>query len=418
MEKRQGLPGTARLAALLAAAALIGTGVHLGADTLRRDPAPRTPPEAAAAWVGTWTASPVAAAAPDGPVGSPAGPGGRTVRNVLHTSIGGTAARITLSNLFGTAPLDVSSVTLAVRAPGGGAGAALGTLRRVPFAGRHTATIAPGELLVSDPVALGVPHDGDLMVSIHTPAADAGATTHPRALQTSYVAEGDRTRETSGSAFTSRTPSWHHVTAVDVLTSEARGAVVAVGDSLTDGSASTHGANARWPDHLSDRLGGRYSVLNAGISGNRLLTEDRGPGALDRLDRDVLGRSGVRTVIVAVGINDLLRSPEAPPAAEVVAGYRRLADRARARGLRVVGATLAPCGGHRDCSAAVRAARTEINEAVRRGDIFDAVADFDRALRDPDDPERLAAAYDGGDHLHPGDAGCARMSEAVDPAAL
>ncbi|MEU1278196.1 SGNH/GDSL hydrolase family protein [Streptomyces sp. NPDC005805] len=408
MNKRQGY---ASLAALMAAIVAICGGIYLGVGAVKDRPALRTPPAAAPVWIGTWAASPVVPAPADTPLGSPSGRDGRSVRNVVHTSIGGTAARVTLSNLYGTVPLHISAVSLAVRA--GGAAAVPGTVRPVVFDGAHTVTIAPGGHLVSDPVALRIPYDGDLLISVHTPAPGGPATMHPQARQTSYVADGDRTGDERGEAYTGRTTSWHHVTAVDVLTSQAQGAVVTVGDSITDGVSSTLDANLRWPDVLADRLGGRYGVLNQGISGNRLLTEGRGPSTLDRLQRDVLDRSGVRTVVVAIGINDLLREPYAPPAAEVVAGYRELAARARAEGLRVVGATVLPCGGHRFCTPAVQSARVEINKAIRAGGIFDAVVDFDRALRDPYAPQRLYPLYDSGDHLHPSDAGYARMAETV-----
>ncbi|TXS55345.1 SGNH/GDSL hydrolase family protein [Streptomyces sp. t39] len=420
MNKRQGY---ASLAALMAVVALICGGIYLGIDTVRNGPAVRTPPSATPVWLATWAAAPVTALPADAgaATGTAGGRDGRSVRNVVHTSIGGTAARVTLSNLYGTVPLRVDAASLAVAAGGtGGAGAAAvpGSVRPVLFGGARGATVAPGGEIVSDPVALRIPYDGDLLVSVHVPGPGGPVTTHTHARRTSYVAAGDRTRDESGDGYTERIRSWHHVTAVDVLTSQARGAVVAVGDSITDGVTSTPDTDRRWPDVLADRLGGRHGVVNAGISGNRLLLDGRGESTLGRLDRDVLARSGARSVIVAIGINDLLRSPYAGTGEQVVAGLRELTGRARAQGLRVTGATILPCAGHPRCSAAVEAERAVVNGAVRSGTVFDAVVDFDRALRDPYAPRRLLPAYDSGDHLHPSDAGYARMGAVVDPATL
>ncbi|MET7714611.1 SGNH/GDSL hydrolase family protein [Streptomyces sp. NPDC005407] len=383
MHKRRGY---ATLAALTAVVVLICGAIYLGVGAAQGRTAVRTPAAAPAVWVGTWSAAPVEAAATT--TGTARATAGRSIRNVVHTSIGGVAARLTLSNLLGRRPLEIAHVSLAVRA-GRGPAAVPATLRRVTFQGAEAVTTV---------------------------------TIHPRARQTSYVADGDRTQDVSGDAYTGRTHAWHHLTAVDVLTRDARGAVVVVGDSITDGVTSTSDANRRWPDVLADRLAHRgashYGVLNQGISGNRLLAEGRGPSTLARFDRDVLARSGTRTVIVAIGINDLLHSPRTPTADTITAGFAELAHRAHERGLRVIGATLLPCGGHRRCTPAVESVCDQVNAIVRAGGIFDAVVDFDRALRDPYAPNRLRPRYDSGDHLHPSDAGYARMAKAVDPARL
>ncbi|MEV6398919.1 SGNH/GDSL hydrolase family protein [Streptomyces sp. NPDC051907] len=412
MNKRHGY---ATLAALTAVVVLICCAIYLGVGAAQGRTAVRTPEAAAPAWVGTWAASPATAVA-DSRRGRTY-PAGQSVRNVVHTSIGGTAARITVTNLLGAEQLKIAQVSLALRADHGSA-AVPGTLRRVTFGGAGSVVVAPGAQRLSDPVALQVPHDGDLLVTIHTPGPGGPVTSHPQARQTSYLAVGDRTQDVRGDAYTRQTPSWHHLASVDVLTPDARGAVVAIGDSITDGVTSTSDANVRWPDVLADRLGGRYGVLNQGISGNRLLTYGRGPSTLARFERDVLDQSGVSTVIVAIGINDLLRSPYGPTADRITAGLADLSRRAHARGLRVVGTTLLPCGGHYLCTPAVDAARIQVNSAVRKGRIFDAVVDFDRALRDPYSPYRMRPAYDSGDHLHPSDAGYLRMGRAVDLAQL
>ncbi|MGW0772463.1 SGNH/GDSL hydrolase family protein [Streptomyces sp. NPDC002835] len=414
MNKRQGY---VNLAALMTTVALICGGIYLGVGAVKKKPEVRTPPSAVPQWIGTWSASPVDAAPADSVVGTPSGRDGRSARNVVHTSIGGTAARVTFSNLYGTEPLRITGASLAVRA-GAGPAAVEGSLRRITFGGAYEVTVDPGGRIVSDAVVLRIPYDDDLLVSVHTPGPGGPVTTHPYALQTSYVADGDATQDETGAEYEDRTSSWHHITAVDVLTSQARGAIVAVGDSITDGALSTPGSNQRWPDILADRLGGRYGVLNQGISGNRLLEYGRGPSTLERFDRDVLARSGARTVIVAIGINDVLRAPHAPTAANVTAGLTELADRAHARGWRVIGSTLTPCGGHPRCTASAQAERLKINTAIRSDGIFDAVVDFDAALRDPYAPGRMRPVYDSGDHLHPSDAGYVRMGSVVDVGAL
>ncbi|MEU9013060.1 SGNH/GDSL hydrolase family protein [Streptomyces sp. NPDC048479] len=411
MNKRRGY---ATLAALTTVVALVCGAIYLGVGAAQGRTAARTPVAAPTVWVGTWAAAPAKAAPAVG------GRAGRSVRNVVHTSIGGTAARITLSNLLGEQPLKIAQVSLAVRA-GHGPAAVAGTLRRVTFQGAGAVTLAVGGQRVSDPVTLGIPYDGDLLVTVATTSPGGPVTVHPQARQTSYIADGDRTQDAGGDAYTRRTGAWQHLSGVDVLTRDTHGAVVAIGDSITDGVTSTSDANRRWPDVLADRLNrhGRlhYGVLNQGISGNRLLTDGRGPSTLARFDRDVLARAGVRTVIVAIGINDLLRGPDTS-ADRLTAGYAELTRQAHARGLRVVGATLMPCAGHRHCTRALEAVRDKVNAAIRTGRIFDSVVDFDRALRDPYAPDRLRPAYDSGDHLHPSDAGYARMGRAVDPARL
>ncbi|MEU7280891.1 GDSL-type esterase/lipase family protein [Streptomyces sp. NPDC045431] len=368
-----------------------------------------------AAWIGTWSAAPVEPA----PSHAQAAREPRSIRNVIHTSIGGTTARITLTNRYGGhRPLRVDAASLAVRAEG--AAAVPGTLRRVTFAGgRPYVTIPPGADAVSDPVPLAVPYDGDLLVTLYVPAG-APTTRHPVARQTSYAADGDHTREVSGAAYTEApAPTWHHLAAVDVVNPAARGAVLVLGDSLTDGVGSTRDANHRWPDLLADRLRSRgYGVVNQGIGGNRVLRDGRGPSALSRFERDALSRPGVRTVVICLGINDIIRPPHETDPRRITDGLTALTRQAHARGLRVVGSTLLPFGGHRRYTKELEAVRQQVNATIRTGGVFDAVVDFDRALRDPYAPTRLLPAYDSGDGLHPGDAGYRHMARTVDLAEL
>ncbi|MDJ0461108.1 SGNH/GDSL hydrolase family protein [Streptomyces sp. H27-C3] len=416
--------GYALLAALAAVVVLVSGAIFAGAtlsdagkDT-QADPHPRTPLRSAApansgTWTGTWATAP-AGAEPGTENGFP----GRSIRNVVHTSIGGSSARITLSNLYGTRPLRITHASIAVAATPGAPTAANGTMRRLLFGGSPTVIIPAGGQALSDAAPLRVPADGDLLVTTYSPTPSGPATHHPRARQTSYIAEGDRTQDVLGDLYAGQTPYWRYLTAVDVLSGKAQGAVVVIGDSITDGVTSTAGANRRWTDVLADRLDGRYSVLNQGISGNRLLMDGTGPSALSRFDRDVLSRSGAKAVVIVLGINDILRPPHEADPARITAGLEQLARQARARGLRVVGSTLMPFEGTRVHTPQLEAVRDAVNDRIRAGGIFDAVVDFDRALRDPYAPDRLLPAYDSGDHLHPSDAGYRRMGMAFDPATL
>ncbi|MEV6652339.1 SGNH/GDSL hydrolase family protein [Streptomyces sp. NPDC051219] len=409
--------GLAVLATLLTVAALVSAGVFMGVSGASgSEDRPAGHPRAL--WVGTWSASP--AAAEPGTHGT--GHSGRTFRNVIHTSIGGSRVRVTLSNLFGVRPLRIGHASIALAHPRERPAAAPGTLRPLTFGGSPAISIPAGGEITSDAARLPVPADADVLVSTYAPrsAAPAGPVTyHPRARQTSYAAAGDHTHDTGAQAYTERTLSWRHLTAVDVLSDRARGAVVVLGDSITDGSSSTVDANRRWPDVLADRLrtsrgAPRLGVLNQGISRNRLLTDASSPSALSRFDRDVLSRSGVRAVVVVIGVNDILGTPQQTDPARITDGLRELTRRAHARGLKVVGATVMPFGGHRGHTAERDAVRRAVNGTIRAGGVFDAVVDFDRALRDPYAPDRLRPAYDSGDHLHPSDTGYRAMGRALD----
>ncbi|MER7643667.1 SGNH/GDSL hydrolase family protein [Streptomyces sp. NPDC126522] len=364
-------------------------------------------------WTGTWEA------APSGTV--PAHPGA-SFRNVVHVSVGGGAARVRLTNRLGTAPLRLDAVTVALRESG--ADAVPGSMRAVTFAGVTAVTIPAGEDLVSDPVPLAVPDGADLLVTVHTPGDSGPATYHRAAGQTNYRApQGNRAADEDGAAYTATTTSWYYVTGVDVLDAQAAGSVVALGDSLTDGNGSTLDANHRWPDRLAERLATlpsyrRLGVLNAGISGNRLLRDDVGPSGLSRLDADALSRSGVRVLIVLEGINDIKGTPNATDSGAFEDAYRTLVARAHAHGIRVIGATLTPYGGAGAFTAAREAVRQKVNTFIRGGGPFDGIVDFDAAVRDPAQPQRILPGYDSGDHLHFNDAGMRALAEAVDLTAL
>jgi lysophospholipase L1-like esterase len=299
--------------------------------------------------------------------------------------------------------------------------AAPGSLRVATFAGRRSVTIPVGQDMVSDPVDLPIPADANLLVSVHTPADSGPATYHRSAFQANFLArQGDRTADEPGTAYTVTLGNWYYVTGVDVLDAPAAGSVVAFGDSLTDGTGSTSSANRRWPDLLAARLRTlpahlRLGVLNAGISGNRLLLEaGGGPSALARLDADALSRAGVRTMIVLEGINDIKGTPEQRDPLAIEDAYRRIVARAHARGIRVVGATITPYGGYGAYTESREAVRLTVNAFIRNGALFDAVVDFDAVVRDPADPHRIRPAYDPGDHLHFNDTGMRALADGID----
>ncbi|MFJ4686079.1 SGNH/GDSL hydrolase family protein [Streptomyces sp. NPDC088789] len=423
----------ALLAALLALVVAVSAGIYAGVasddgrdrpSAAGRHPRQSAAPASTGVWVGAWSASP-AAAEPGTETG---GLAGRSLRNVVHTGAGGSLARITLSNLYGQQPLTVTHASIALAAADDSAAAAAGTMRRVTFGGRGQVVVPPGQQRVSDPVELRVPHEADVLVTTYSPTGAGPVTYHPRARQISYAARGDRTADLTGAAYAEQVEAWRYLSALDVLSHESDGTVVVLGDSLTAGATSTVGANRRWTDVLSRRLREavrsgadlpRYSVVNQGISGNRVLANGPGrpadnPSGLNRFARDVLGRPQVKVVVIDLGINDILRHPGTADAEAILAGLRALVDQAHGRGVKVVGATLMPFRGHRGYTAAREEVRQRINAEIREGRVFDAVVDFDAAVRDAYDPRRLRGEYDCGDRLHPSDEGYARMGEAVE----
>lgn len=375
-------------------------------------PAQAAPPR----WVGTWAAAP-SSAVPGTDNGYP----NFTIRNIVHVSAGGKEIRVRLSNAFGRTPVLFGQVTVA-RAAGPDTPLAVpGTVRTLTFGGSQAITAPAGADVVSDGVSLAVPADSDLLVSVYTPEPGGPVTHHNLTMQNSYFTrEGNHTTDESALAFRERTTNWHYVSGVDVRSSTLRGSVVALGDSITDGANSTFGANLRWPDQLADRVNTRLGVLNAGISGNRLLLDGGGAGvnALARLDRDVLAQSGVRTVIVFEGINDIQQTPHQTDPAKIIAALKQIAARSHDRGLRVVGATITPFKGWNSYTEELEQVRQSVNAFIRTSRDFDAVVDFDQVIRDPADPQRIRPDYDEGDHLHPGDKGFEAMAKAVKLATL
>jgi lysophospholipase L1-like esterase len=364
-------------------------------------------------WVGTWSASPQTGF-------FPTDFNNQTLRMVVHTSVGGDRLRVRLSNTFGSQPLVITATHVGTR--GAGAALVMGTDRAVTFSGSLAVTIPPGALVVSDAVNLAVPALSDLAVSIFLSANAGPATTH-NLLGISYVAPGDATASESPGPYTEVLPVWFFLTGVEVRASKhIDEAIVAFGDSITDGAGSASDSNSRWPDVLARRLSShhfRISMLNEGIAGNCILHDCIGPNALARFDRDVLGQAEVRFVIVLEGINDIGTSSTLGDltAADIIAGLTQLVRRAHARDLKIFAATLTPFEGTTIpgyFSLQGEMKREAINEFIRTSGTFDDVIDFDKVVRDPSHPTQLLPAYDSGDHLHPNDAGYNAMGGAID----
>ena len=352
----------------------------------------------------------------------------QTIREIVHTSIASDTVRVRLSNAYGKQAVEIGAVHIALH--GKGSSIAAGSDHAVTFGGRPGVSIAPNAQALSDPVKLTAPA-GNLAISIFLPHPASGAGIHYGAQQTAYIGPGNLTGAAEMAEPTTIT-SWVFLTGVDALAAEGASTLVAFGDSITDGARSTVDANHRWPDILAERLrarrGGKpIGILDAGIGGNRVLFDPTnvrfGVNALARFDRDVLAQPGVKYVIVLEGINDLGHPGSSAPLSEtvsaddIIAGLKQMIERAHEHGLKIFGATLTPFEGttiQGYFSAEKEAKRKAVNEWIRTGKAFDGVIDFDKAARDPEHPDRMLPVNDGGDHLHPGDAGYKAMAEAID----
>lgn len=384
------------------------------------------------AWIGSWAASPQPTWGPDFafPTNIPATLENQTLRQVARLSLGGRRMRIVLSNEYGSQPLFIGAAHVALA----GAGSAIvsGTDRAITFGGKASATVLPGAPLVSDPIDLAVAPLAQVAVSVFVPNETQATTFHWDGRQTAYLVQGNQVAAQRIDTDTT-TGARIFLSGIQVESTAAAGAVVVIGDSITDGNGATMDANARWPDFLAARLAPQnWAVLNAGISGARLLGDRMGANALARFDRDVLSQARVKTAVVLLGINDISWPGTAfdpqgatPSADALIAGYRQLVARAHARGVRIVGATLTPFEGalpgtpldnyyqkHKD------ELRQHINTWIRSSGAFDAVLDFDALTRDPSHPARLRPEFDSGDHLHPGDRGNKAMAESIDLSVL
>ena len=375
-------------------------------------------------WISSWTASPQA---PRGVM--PASFSNRTIRQIVHLSIGGDKVRLRLSNEFGTKPILIGAASVAMA--GKSSDIVSASLRALTFGGAKSVIIQPGAPAVSDPVEFNVAPLSDVAVSLYLPAATELGTVHAVGLQTAYVSTtGDFTASTEFPV-EDRFENRFFLTGVMVEPSSPVRAIVTFGDSITDGMRSTVDANARWPDVLARRLkaaGLGVAVLNQGISGNRVLSDGAGVSALARFERDVLSQPGVSHVVIFVGINDIgFPGTAIEPggivrtADEIIAGYKQLIERAHLRAIKVIASPLTPfenalAGGPNQgyFTPEKEAKRLAVNNWIRTSGVFDGLIDFERVVADPAHPSAIAAACDSGDHLHPNDAGYKAMGESVD----
>jgi lysophospholipase L1-like esterase len=379
--------------------------------------------DASETWFASWGAA---------PAGPPASSSmlafcNQTLRLIVHASAGGNRVRVRLSNEMGSTPLRIGAGGIGLRASG--ANLVAGSARDLLFSGRAGAVIPPGAALLSDPVELAFPAFADLAVSLYLPDSVQGTTTHDMAQTYSYVSSSGNFATAPALPVQSTIQSWPFLAEVDVAADPygSGACIVALGDSITDGARSSGNLNRRWPDYLAQRLQTArpagsmpIGVVNRGICGNCMLTEYAtaliaGHSAAARFDRDVLATAGVRWLAILIGINDIVYSPSSSPipAGDLAAGYLQLIARARAHGIGVLGATLTPFEGLSYYTPAREAVRSQVNDWIRSCGSFDAIADFDLALRDPNQPTRVNPAYDSGDHLHPNDAGYAALAQAL-----
>ena len=355
----------------------------------------------------------------------------QTLRQIAHVSVGGSRVRVVLSNTFGTQPLRIGAAQVALRDQG--AAITAGSNRVLTFGGLAQPMVPAGALLVSDPVDLPVPDFADVVVDLYLPddtaAAKSPVTFHPASWQVNYVSQpGDHAGATvfpvaATTAYRRSdglpAASSFFLSRVEVEPREATGALVAFGDSITDGTQSGLDQNRRWPDLLAARLasaGIRMSVVNGGIGGGRVLEDGVGPNALARFDRDVLAQPGVTHVTVLEGVNDIGvgGAKPSPSVAELIGGHKQLIARARARGLRIYGATLTPFEGAAYWTPEGEAKRQALNEWIRTSGAYDAVLDFAAVVQDPARPAKSRPEYDSGDHLHPSPAAYAAMADSID----
>ena len=344
----------------------------------------------------------------------------QTVRMIARTSIGGRRLRVSLSSAFGSEPLAVGAAHIAIRAKDSEIVA--GSDRALSFNGKPSCTVGPGMVILSDPVDLNVAPVQDLAVSLYFPGETGPPTSHSTGLHTTYIKDGDVTAQAAlADAVTAQSYYW--LAGIDVEAPAASSLIVAFGDSITDGARSTPETNHSWPALLAARLADRkatanIAVGNMGIGGNRVLRDVTGVSALARFDRDVLSQPGVKWVMVLEGINDIGHGAVAPAemvtADELIAGHKQLIERAHNHGIRAIGCTLTPFEGANYSREEGEAVREALNAWIRTSGAYDAVVDFEAATRDPNNPKRIRADFDPGDHLHPNDAGYQAMANAVD----
>lgn len=385
-------------------------------------------------WVGTWGAAPATQSDEAAMKTQKLLFDNQTVREIVHTTLGGETVRVRLSNAFGAVPVEIGAAHLAVRK----AGAAIDPAsdRELKFGGRSRVEIPAGAVVLSDPIAVKVPELSDVAISLYLPGKVMGAGVHYSSQQTSYIAKGDVT-----GAATLENPetftSWVFLTGLEVQAPATAGSIVTFGDSITDGARSSVDGNHRWPDMLASRLaarkgGTKFGVVNMGIGGNRILHEGMaskrpqfGINALARFDADVLAQPGVKYLVILEGINDIGHAGSSAPASEtvtaddIIVGMKQMIERAHEKGIKVIGCTITPFEGPANITRGYwtpekAKVRDAVNEWIRSGKGYDGFIDFDKAVRDPANPTKVLPAFDSGDQLHPSDAGYDAMGKAID----
>ena len=356
----------------------------------------------------------------------------QSIRQIVHTSHGGSLIRVKLSNFFGTTPVTFAEARIARSTGNGGIDPA--TDHTLRFGGNSTVTLAPGEERWSDPVYLQVPTQSDLAISLYVPLNTPVVTTHTIGMQTNYLSPGDQASAAVMSNATATT-MYFWLSEVDASTADASGSVtdqathpykvvVAFGDSITDGYGSTPNANHRWPNLLDNRVQaaaedlGRASVVNAAIAGNRWIYDGVGPAGVTRFAHDVAGVSGATHVMILLGINDIgigeLIPQQNVSADQIIAAMQATIAQAKASGIKIYLGTITPYNGASYYDAAGEMKREAVNAFVRSANGADGVLDFDQIVRDPSNPTALLPAYDSGDHLHPNDVGYQAMANSID----
>jgi lysophospholipase L1-like esterase len=379
-------------------------------------------------WVGTWSASPTAAGAGSSAVGFT----NESVRMIVRTSVGGEAVRVRLSATYGDRNLNVGHATVALPEASTPelTDVKASTIRDLSFNGGPSVVVPKGGQVLSDPLTFAVAPLQDLVVTLFFPVATGPSTWHFTARAESFVAAGDQAAAATGTAFTTARTSWYFLSAVEVLNRRLPRSIVVLGDSITDGTASTLNGNKRWTDRLAERLVNErpialrdFGVLNQGLVGNRLTHDgsdsgfpELGVNALARLHRDVFSQSGVRTVIVLLGINDIQAFDD--PAPTVIDALRQIVLQAQQVDIEILLGTITPFEGFRTWTPQKEATRQAVNAYIRTARDLDGVLDFDALLRDPAQPTKLRAEWDSGDHLHPNDAGYRAMADSVPLAKL
>jgi lysophospholipase L1-like esterase len=351
-----------------------------------------------------------------------------TARQIFRLSIGGHRLRVHLTNVYGTSPLHFTAVHIARPYATNSSAVDPATDRALTFAGQSDVVVPAGAEYLSDPVEYPVAALTDIAVSFHLDAPPSVETSHPGSRTTSYYMHGDQTAAAQLKD-AQHVDHWFQVSAIDVEAAPGSAAIVALGDSITDGRGSTTNGNDRWTNLLAARLNTNpktrsLAVVNLGLGGNCILSEGLGPTLVARFDRDALTPAGVRWLVIFEGVNDLgalaLRSEasaadHAALVDHITAAYRQMIERAHTHGLQVYGATITPWvgSGYYKPSAANEADRQAVNAWIRAAGHFDAVVDFDRVLSDPAHPERLLPAYDSGDGLHPSPAGYKALAASI-----